>query len=295
MYADDPWTRLPGLGLTHERGRSLLFLPLAYVATNSRRIDLRALDALLRRGAVEASLDMEDVGPAKRWLRQPPTLEQFRDGFELLRELSLEPDESLFSVRDVLESLVWACSAAQLDRERLQHGYTPVSSSARAAVRDVEEWLGLEVGDLWSDVMAELGDELPRSRNMMPPHFQTSPESSRGPSLDSLEGSLELDSARRTESGIVPTHAALETSLEASLAALPDPELAPEAAIEAPAIEALEEPEPESIPFPLVQLAPRRSNVVPKAPGRHRARTLPFPGLAAAASSGLTKPNTPTR
>jgi hypothetical protein len=55
-----------------------------------------------------------------------------------------------------------------------------VSNSARHAVGELESALGVELGDLWSDVLDELGEQLPRSQNVVPPHLETLPESQHG-------------------------------------------------------------------------------------------------------------------
>ena len=56
-------------------------------------------------------------------------------------------------------------------------------------MRDLEAWLGVDVGEVWADVLADLGEELPRSRNLEAPRFKTLPESGRclaGPASERL-------------------------------------------------------------------------------------------------------------
>jgi hypothetical protein len=170
---------LDGLGIRRENVRTLLLLPVAYVAWASRRRDLESLDALLEAAVERAHLDVDCLRLAQSWLRREPESSQLMAGLERLEELSRAPDEPLFTASDLLVSVVWASSAAQLDRESSGLGQGPVSSGARRAIRELEAHLGVDIGDLWADVLAELGEELPRSGNLLPPRFHMAPESSR--------------------------------------------------------------------------------------------------------------------
>jgi len=175
----DAWHEVSALGVTRDEMRRLLFLPLVYVAAASRRRDLALLDGLIESGAQAAQIDAEGAALAHGWIREPPTPAQFHCGLALLRG-ACEAEEGSLSVHDLIESVLWACSAAQLDRERIGHRYTSVSNSARHAIGEIESALGVEVGDLWSDVMEELGEQLPRSKNMVLPNVETLPESRHG-------------------------------------------------------------------------------------------------------------------
>jgi hypothetical protein len=227
MREVNPSIEIAALGSSPSGVRSLLLLPLAYVAAASRRRDFHALEILLGCGARAANIDADGVDRAREWLRYPPLPEQFRAGFERLSREALDTDSPLVTIAEVLEAVVWACNAAQLDRERTRDGYTLVSTSARRAICELEMLLGVEIGDLWSDVMAELGDDLPRSRNFVPPNFETLPDSGR----------------RTSASTAVPT----STALDDSLAAAPVVTRAPEP------------PAPPSAPFPLVVRRVRRA------------------------------------
>jgi len=172
----DAWNEISALGVTRDEMRRLLFLPLVYVAAASRRRDLALLDRLIESGAQAAHIDPEGAALAHGWIRETPTPAQFDCGLQLLRS-QCETGEGSLSIHDLIESVLWACSAAQLDRERIGRRYTSVSNSARHAIGELESALGVEVGDLWSDVMEELGEQLPRSKNMVLPNVETLPES----------------------------------------------------------------------------------------------------------------------
>jgi hypothetical protein len=174
---ENAWPEISALGLAKDEMRRLLLLPLTYVAAASRRRDLALLDRLIESSADAAHIDPEGAALAHGWLRETPTPSQFRCGLLLLRS-ACENNEGTLTVHDLIESVLWACSAAQLDREKVGRRYTSVSAGARRAIGELETALGVEVGDLWSDVMEELGEQLPRSKNVIPPHMETLPESS---------------------------------------------------------------------------------------------------------------------
>jgi hypothetical protein len=172
---EDAWREISGLGVEPDQARRLLLLPLAYVAAASRRRDLALLDRLIESSVGAAQIDPEGAALAHGWLRDTPTATQFREGLSLLRS-ACEANDGGLTLHDLIEAVLWACSAAQLDRERIGRSYTSVSGGARRAIGELETALGVEVGDLWSDVMEELGEELPRSKNIIAAHLDA-PES----------------------------------------------------------------------------------------------------------------------
>jgi hypothetical protein len=172
----DAGREISALGLEPDQARRLLLLPLAYVAAASRRRDLALLDRLIESSVGAAQIDPEGAALAHGWLRVTPTTSQFREGLALLRR-TCEANEQTLSVQDLIEAVLWACSAAQLDREKIGRSYTSVSGGARHAIGELEAALGVDVGDLWSDVMEELGEQLPRSKNIIAAHLEMPQES----------------------------------------------------------------------------------------------------------------------
>ena len=181
MWNHNTGLRLTALGVSGGNVRCLLLLPLAYVAWASRRRDAPTLQRLLENTAKRAKLDAESLAIANSWLVKEPGMVHFVGGFQLLTALSKAPDQPLFCASDLIKSVVWASYAAQLDREPMARGYGPVSRSARHAMRQVSAWLEVDIGELWVDVMADLGEDLPRSANLSSPSVRTSEESSRDP------------------------------------------------------------------------------------------------------------------
>jgi len=190
MQSQSSDAHLDVLGIRHDNVRTLLLLPIVYAAWASRRRDLPALDELLEAAAERTHLDGACLRLAQSWLRKEPDTLQFMAGLERLEELSRAPDEPLFATSDLLAAIVWASSAAQLDREASGLGQGPVSTGARRAIRELEACLGVDIGDLWADVLAELGEELPRSGNRLPPRFHLAPDSSCGPLLANVVPTL---------------------------------------------------------------------------------------------------------
>lgn len=179
MFFDSASPGFRQLGICRHNMRALLLLPIACVAWASRRRDPAALDLLIDAAAARAGLDGEALALARGWLSVEPRAEAVESGLRLLSRLARAPDEPLISHSDVLRAVVWACSAAQLDREPSAPPHRPVSIAARKAVRRLEQHLGVHVGDLWADVLADLGEELPRSTNTIPPRLCLTPDSSR--------------------------------------------------------------------------------------------------------------------
>lgn len=180
MAVQHPSPLVVQLGVSDSNLRCLLLLPLAYVAAMSRRRDRAALEVLFDTAAARAGLDREGATVTRSWLRDIPSTDQLEAGLLLLRSLR-DAREPLFSPADLLASVIWAGSAAQLDREAVGTGSGPISDRARLAMRDLGARLGVDIGEVWADVLAELGEELPRSGNSLAPRFKTLPESSRYP------------------------------------------------------------------------------------------------------------------
>lgn len=192
MTVEHPSPLVVQLGVSDSNLRCLLLLPLAYVAATSPRRDRAALEVLFDTAAARAGLDREGATVARSWLRRIPSTDQLEAGLLLLRRLR-DAREPLFSPADLLASVIWAGSAAQLDREALGTGSGVISGRARRAMRDLAAWLGVDIGEVWADVLAELGEELPRSGNSLAPRFKTLPESSRcpaGPASEPLATAL---------------------------------------------------------------------------------------------------------
>jgi hypothetical protein len=160
---------LDALGVSSGHVRCLLLLPQVYVGWASQQRDLPALEALLNTTVHRAKYGRACLDLARAWLFEEPTRAQFQSGFALLTALRRTSHKPLVVMSDVLESMLWACWAARLDREPAQGNDSPsprsVTSAGRRALAELEVLLEIETRDLWSDFLREGGDDLAVSSN----------------------------------------------------------------------------------------------------------------------------------
>jgi hypothetical protein len=163
MSIDRVGKELEALGVSGGHVRCLLLLPQVYVGWASRQRDLPGLEALLESTASRAHYDRICLALARAWLFEEPTRAQFQSGFALLRGLRRSSDAPLVVMSDVLESMLWACWAAQLDREPATESGSrgSVTLASRQALTDLEAWLEMDTGDLWTNFLREGGDDFP--------------------------------------------------------------------------------------------------------------------------------------
>jgi hypothetical protein len=154
MVIDRLGKELEALGVSGRDARCLLLLPQVYVGWASQRRNPAALEALLDVTARSAPFDRHGVDAARGWLFEAPTRAQFQSGFALLRVLRKSEDSGIGS-SEMLEAMIWASRAAELDRAPTPRGRGPVSQAARRALADLEAWLELDFSDLWDDVLAD--------------------------------------------------------------------------------------------------------------------------------------------
>lgn len=186
MSIDRLGNELEALGVTGRDARCLLLLPQVYVGWVSQRRDVPALEALLDTTARRAGLGPDVLALARGWLFEQPSRGQFQSGFALLRMLRRAPVEPLIVTSDLLEAMIWASHAARLDREPLANGKRgPVSPAARRALNDLEAWLEVETGDLWSELLSE--EDAPRAFAGASETFEALSESE----LESVTAALE--------------------------------------------------------------------------------------------------------
>lgn len=152
---------LDALGVSSGHVRCLLLLPQVYVGWASQQRDLPALEALLDTTVHRAKYGRACLDLARAWLFEEPTRAQFQSGFALLRALRRTPYKPLVVMSDLLESMLWACWAARLDREpaRGNDSLRSVTFAGRRALTELEALLEIESGDLWSDFLREGGDD----------------------------------------------------------------------------------------------------------------------------------------
>jgi hypothetical protein len=176
MVIDRLGKELEALGVSGRDARCLLLLPQVYVGWASQRRDPAALEALLDVTARSAQFDRHCMDAARGWLFEAPTRAQFQSGFALLRMLRKSEDSGIGS-SEMLESMIWASRAAELDREPAPRGRRRgrVTGAARRALVDLEAWLELDFSDLWADVLADDVEEAPGVEQETFPAFDAPP------------------------------------------------------------------------------------------------------------------------
>jgi hypothetical protein len=170
MSIDRLGKELDALGVSGRDVHCLLLLPQVYAGWQGRQRNLPALEALLDSTSNRAGFGAQCQALARTWLFERPTRAQFQSAFALLRALRRAPGEPIIRTSDLLESMLWAMRAAQLDREpwsELSREPRPangrgsvVTYESRRALEQLEAWLEIDTKDLAADL---LEDEPPRS------------------------------------------------------------------------------------------------------------------------------------
>lgn len=150
-------SELAALGVSGRDPRCLLLLPQIHVGWAIEPRDVAALDALLDSTVRRAGFGPDIAALARRWLFDRPSRGQFQSAFALLRALRRAPDNPTIASSDVLEAMLWACRAAQLERRAapVNTAGDAVSPSVARALYELEAWLEVDAGELWSDLLAD--------------------------------------------------------------------------------------------------------------------------------------------
>lgn len=169
MSIDRMGNELAALGVSARDVRCLLLLPQIYVGWAIERRDVSALEALLDTTVRRARFDADTFARARGWLFERPSRAQFQSGFALLRALRRAPERPTIVSSDLLEAMVWACRAAQLDPQRrgVSSACGEVSMPVARALFELEAWLEIDTADLCSDLLGLDRDE-PSRRSEAP-------------------------------------------------------------------------------------------------------------------------------
>lgn len=156
MSIDRMGNELAALGVSGRDARCLLLLPQIYVGWALERRDVAALEALLDTTVRRARLGADALALARGWLFERPSRAQFQSGFALLRALRRAPERSSIASSDLLEAMLWACRAAQLERRRPDPSTfcDALSRPVSRALNELEGWLEIDAGELWEDLLS---------------------------------------------------------------------------------------------------------------------------------------------
>lgn len=149
-------TRLEALQLDPQSYRALLALPLVFVwwRLGHQRPEARER---ITRGAV-AAFGLNGVAQAKvrAWLAYRPTHTYFEEGFRELKKLAAAPDEPQFDF-DLLQAALTQAEHANM--ATLKPRPDAAYRTATLALGKVARSLGLEHGDTWNALLADLEAE----------------------------------------------------------------------------------------------------------------------------------------
>jgi hypothetical protein len=161
MSIDRMGNELAALGVSGRDVRCLLLLPQIYVGWAIERRDVAALEALLDTTVRRGQLGADALALARGWLFERPSRAQFQSGFALLRALRRAPERSSIASSDLLQAMLWACRAAQLERRRPDPSTfcDALSRPVARALFELEGWLEIDAGELWDDLLAVDADE----------------------------------------------------------------------------------------------------------------------------------------
>jgi len=156
MFEDRFDEALNALHIPHGEERQLIMLPVLWVAW----ADGPPQAATMRRSQLLADrlLLPEEHDPSDRWMRRGPERDEVEAGCTILGRLALAPDDHTFqteSLLQVLQLVDWVARSGS--GQRCDSPWSP-SPRQRRARYDVENWLGLSIGDSWADVINELED-----------------------------------------------------------------------------------------------------------------------------------------
>ena len=160
MSIDRMGNELAALGVAARDVRCLLLLPQIYVGWAIEQRDVSALEGLLDTTVRRAQFDADTFARARSWLFERPSRAQFQSGFALLRALRRAPENPTIASSDLLEAMLWACRAAQLDGQRraVSSLCGAVSLPVARALNELEAWLEIETAELWNDLLATESD-----------------------------------------------------------------------------------------------------------------------------------------
>lgn len=216
MSIDRMGNELAALGVSVRDARRLLLLPQIYVGWAIERRDLAALEALLDRTVRRAQLGADAFALARGWLHERPSRAQFQSGFALLRALRRAPERSSIGSSDLLEAMLWACWAAQLENRRPDPSTfcDSLSRPVARALGELEAWLEIDAGELWDDLLEAEAEE---------PHAPSSWAAARFDSLSDAElahATAPLEAPADDEHSLVQLRA--DAALPDDGSALPD-------------------------------------------------------------------------
>lgn len=222
MSIDRMGNELAALGVSARDVRCLLLLPQIYVGWAIERRDVAALEALLDTTVRRAAFGADTFARARNWLFERPSRAQFQSGFALLRALRRAPERPTIASSDLLEAMLWACRAAQLDPQRGAVGSAcgAVSVSVARALDELEAWLEIDIAELYGDLLGAEADEPAPPSLATPPSPAPATPLSSAPSPAPPASLASAPAAPLSPAPAAPFHPLSDAELERATALL---------------------------------------------------------------------------
>lgn len=155
MLHDRMSISLKHLGINSANYKVLKLLPLVYVAWANGTIDDAEQGRIL-----ELAHRNFDIGPQGEeilngWLSERPTVDYFREGLHDIVFLAHAPDEWEFNVEELQGLLIYAEAIARASAEAVGAEFS-VTPEEERALREIAAELGVDDGESWAALLAEL-------------------------------------------------------------------------------------------------------------------------------------------
>ena len=143
------------LGVTNSNYRVLKLLPLVYVAWSNGTIDATEQERLLELAHRHFQIGEQGEKILKGWMTKRPTTDYFREGLHDIMFLAHAPDDWEFSVEELPGLLMHAEAIARASAEAMGVEFS-VQPEEEQALRTVAEELGVDDGESWAALLAEI-------------------------------------------------------------------------------------------------------------------------------------------
>lgn len=155
MLRDRMRASLKHLGIDDSNYKVLKLLPLVYVAWSNGTIDAAEQARLFDLAHRHFEIGEQGEKILKKWIATRPTAEYFREGLEDVVLLAHAPDEWEFSVEELPGLLMHAEAIARASAEAMGVAFS-VNPDEEQALRSVAAELGVDDGESWAALLAEL-------------------------------------------------------------------------------------------------------------------------------------------
>lgn len=160
MLRDKMRASLRRLGINDSNYRVLKLLPLVYVAWADGRIEPAQEQRLLDLAHNHFRIGEQGERLLKQWLRERPSKQYIQEGLHDILLLAQASDDWTFEVEELQGLLAHAEAIARTTAEAMD-APTAVDAAEEEALRVIARELGVDDGESWAALMAELQETAP--------------------------------------------------------------------------------------------------------------------------------------